>query len=333
MTSYRGLHPATFRPVRWTAPLGAALLICVAAAAAADDLADFQRARNAYDTGDYPLAATRFRELLERDPPPSRAIREECLEFLGASLLFQGSSREGAIAFERLLVLEPDWEMDPAIFPTPILDEFARVKAEMRERLQALQAAEQQVAEIERQRRIEEDRLRREALAEALAPRYLVHEGQNRSLFLAFVPFGVGQFQNGQDTKGWTFFGLETALFAANAWTFLAWDWYTRETRSSTDLARRQQAADYAEGYKIASWAILGALLATMVGGIIDSLVLYEAASTDWRLVPPEEVPEGERLPVRSPDEFLPPLDDPSVPARSPDSAAPPVSLSLSWAF
>jgi hypothetical protein len=271
---------------------------------------------------------------LERDPPPSRAIREECLEFLGASLLFQGASREGAIAFERLLVLEPDWELDPAIFPTPILDEFARVKNEMRERLEALQAAELQIAEIERQRRIDEDRVRREALAEALEPRYLVHEGQNRSLFLALVPFGVGQFQNDQDTKGWTLFGLEAALFAANAWTFLSWDWYTRESHAvDSGAARRQQAADYADGYKIASWAILGALLATMVAGVIDSLVFYEAASTDWRLVPPDQIPEHQRLPPRSPDDFLPPLDDPSVPARSLDAAAPPVSLSLSWSF
>jgi hypothetical protein len=316
--------------VRLAAPLTAASLIFFAVVARADDIEDFQRARNAYDSGDYPLAAERFRELLEREPAPSRAIREECLQYLGASLLFQGASREGDIAFERLLVLEADWELDPGSFPTPILDEFARVKAEMRERLAALQAAELQLAEIERQRRIDEDRRRREALAAALEPRYLlrIDEGR-RNLFLAFVPFGVGQFQNGQDGKGWTFFGTEAALFAANAWTFFAWDWYTREAHAYPDDGlRSQQAYDYANGYKIASWAILGTLLATMVAGIIDALVFYEEPATRWQLIPPEDVPEEHRLPVRNPDEFLLPLEE------SPDEVSPTMPpVSLSWMF
>jgi hypothetical protein len=319
--------PGTFHAVRLTSPLVAALLVSVAVSVRADDLADFQRARNAYDTGDYPLAAQRFDELLQREPPPSRAIREECLQYLGASLLFQGNSRDAGVAFERLLVLEPEWEMDPAVFPTPILDEFAQIKAEMRERLQALQAAEQQLAELERQRRAEEERLRREALEEALRPRYLLREDQDRSLFLAFVPFGVGQFQNGHDTKGWTFFGIETALFAANAWTFFAWDWYTRE-RAGASGARAEQAASFAEGYKIASWAILGTLLATMAAGVIDSLVGYYAEpETGWRLVSEEDVPEDQRLPVRDPDEFLPPHEP------GPDEAPPTATLGLTLSF
>jgi hypothetical protein len=315
--------------VRLAAPLAAASLILLAVAARADDLEDFQRARNAYDSGDYPLATERFRELLEREPPPSRAIREECLQYLGASLLFQNLTREGDVAFERLLVLEADWELDPGIFPTPILDEFARVKAEMRERLAALQAAELQLAEIERQRRIEEDRQRRAALEAALEPRYLlrIDEGR-RNLFLAFMPFGVGQFQNGHEEKGWAFFGVEATLFVANAWTFFAWDWYTREVHSSDDPPRQQQANDYANGYKIASWAILGTLLATMVAGIIDALVFYEEPTSTWQLIPPEDVPEEHRLPVRSPDEFLPPLD--LGPGEAPPAAP---AVSLSWTF
>jgi hypothetical protein len=315
--------------VRLAAPLAAASLILLAVAARADDLEDFQRARNAYDSGDYPLATERFRELLEREPPPSRAIREECLQYMGASLLFQNLTRDGDVAFERLLVLEADWELDPGIFPTPILDEFARVKAEMRERLAALQAAELQLAEIERARRIEEDRQRRAALEAALEPRYLlrIDEGR-RNLFLAFMPFGVGQFQNGQEEKGWAFFGTEAALFAANAWTFFAWDWYTRESHSSDDPLRRQQASDYANGYKIASWTILGTLLATMVAGIIDALVFYEEPTSTWQLIPPEDVPEEHRLPVRSPDEFLPPLD--LGPGEAPPAAP---AVSLSWTF
>ncbi|MBN1770411.1 MAG: hypothetical protein JXB32_04050 [Deltaproteobacteria bacterium] len=304
----------------------ACLLVVPAGRAAADDLADFQRARNAYDAGDYPLSVERFRELLGRDPSPSRAIREECLQFLGASLLFQGNEDQASAVFDQLLVLEPDWELDAAVFPTPILDVFARVKVQMRERLAALQAAEQQLAELERQRRLEEDRRRREALQAALEPRYLARVSDDRHLVLAFVPFGVGQFQNGQEDKGWTFLGLEAALGAANVWTFFSWDWYRREAHEWVGTTRGDQAAAYAEGYKIASWAVLGALLAAMVAGVIDALVLYEDPGTQWRMLSSDEVPDDRRLPVRDPAEFLPP------PRGGPDETLP-AAATLGWSF
>ncbi|MBI5498864.1 MAG: hypothetical protein HY907_01365 [Deltaproteobacteria bacterium] len=315
--------------MRRIAPLLPAVLAFLAPPAAADDLLDFEHAMDAYRSSDYPAAIERFRALVDpgREPLPSRAIREECLKYLGAALLFQGATNEASAAFERLLVLDPDAELDEGVFPAPILDAFRLVKNQMRERLEELRRAELELAE----RRMEEYRKRLEELGEALRPRYLVRRDNDHSLFLAFVPFGVGQFQNGEDAKGWTLFGVEAALFAANAWTFLAWDWYTREAfAANTSDVRRQQAADYANGYKIASWAVLGTLLATMVGGIIDALVFYDE-STSWQLLPPEDVPEDLRLPVRRPEEFLLPPDD-SVPAHAPD-AAPPVSLSWTWWF
>ena len=317
--------------MRRIAPLVLALLAAPASPAAADDLLDFEQALNAYRTADYPTAVAGFRSLLDREPPPSRAIREECLQYLGAALLFQVESNEASAAFERLLVLEPDWELDDGVFPTPILDAFRIVQNEMRERLEALRRAELALAEMERQRRMEEYRLRLESLGDALQPRYLVREENAGSLFLAFVPLGVGQFQNRHEAKGWTLFGIEAGLFAANAWTFLAWDWYTRESADrNSSPERRQQAADFAYGYKVASWTILGALLATMVGGIIDALVYYDDTSA-WRLLEPHEIPEDLRLPVRRPEEFLPPPED-SVPAED-AGGAPPVSLSLTWWF
>ena len=108
--------------------------------------------------------------------------------------------------------------------------------------------------------------------------------------------------------------------------TFLSWDWYTRESREWYETSRGAQAAGYAEGYKIASWAILGSLLAVMVAGVIDALVFYEDPGTQWRLLAPEEVPEDRRLPVRDPAEFLPP------PPAGPDEALP-AAATIGWSF
>ena len=40
---------------------------------------------------------------------------------------------------------------------------------------------------------------------------------ERHSYLLNFVPFGAGQFQNGQRRKGWLFLGVETALAAMRA--------------------------------------------------------------------------------------------------------------------
>ncbi len=44
---------------------------------------------------------------------------------------------------------------------------------------------------------------------------------ERHSLAVAMIPFGAGQFQNGQRRKGWWFFGAETALAAVSLGAFV----------------------------------------------------------------------------------------------------------------
>jgi hypothetical protein len=44
---------------------------------------------------------------------------------------------------------------------------------------------------------------------------------ERHSYALSFVPFGAGQFQNGDSRKGWLFFGTEAVLAAASVGTFV----------------------------------------------------------------------------------------------------------------
>ena len=43
---------------------------------------------------------------------------------------------------------------------------------------------------------------------------------ERHSYLLSFVPFGAGQFQNGDRRKGWLFFGAESALAAVSVGAF-----------------------------------------------------------------------------------------------------------------
>ena len=84
----------------------------------------------------------------------------------------------------------------------------------MREELASLQAervsqAQEEKAKAEAERQKAALRL---AMLEKLASEETVTSGSSR--WLALVPFGVGQFQNGQTALGWTFLATESLLVA-----------------------------------------------------------------------------------------------------------------------
>jgi hypothetical protein len=115
---------------------------------------------------------------------------------------------------------------DSLLFPQRVIDRWISVKDSM---VAELRAAEQ--AAIERARKDAAERLKvdNERWAYCLTmERYAREEvvvTRNRR-WVAAVPFGVGQFQNGNDTLGWIFLGTEaalgiTALTALNVHTHL----------------------------------------------------------------------------------------------------------------
>jgi hypothetical protein len=114
---------------------------------------------------------------------------------------------------------------DSLVFPPPVIERFLRVRQSLYDEIkqaeeerveQARKASEQQAARerAERARVLELERL---AARETLVVR-------NRRA-IAMVPFGVGQFQNGEEGLGWVFLTSEVAL-AATALTSLGMQSY-----------------------------------------------------------------------------------------------------------
>jgi hypothetical protein len=101
---------------------------------------------------------------------------------------------------------------DSLLFPPQVIDRFISLRDSM---IDELRATEQ--TNIEKARRQAEERLRvdNERWAYMLQLERLAREEvvvvRNRR-WIAAVPFGVGQFQNGSQALGWVFFGTEAAL-------------------------------------------------------------------------------------------------------------------------
>jgi tetratricopeptide (TPR) repeat protein len=247
----------------------------------ADAQTEFEKGRNAYLARAYEEASARFRALLEgKSPPRERQLVAQSRMFWGASLFATGKKAEAIAIFEKLLLEDPEYEPDPLSFPTAVVNEFIDTRARIRQLLR--QAAEDAVRrEEERKQRELAERTRvasRVAALEQLARTEVVVESHSR--WIALVPFGVGQFQNGNDTLGWFFLGAEAALFLASAITvpiYLEARASAETAYEARDLSVAQQYADRANAARVANLAFVGAFALTAVSGIVES---------QWKFVP-----------------------------------------------
>jgi len=263
---------------------------------------------SAYDAGEYETAEARLRALLDRDPPiANQALVIEIHKYLGATLMFLGRRTDAEKQFETLLRLDPDYELDPVLFPTDILDTFYKVKLGIADELAAIKkkkADEAAKATAEKEARKAD---LKKKIIEASKPVYLSSSKLVRHPIVALVPFGVGQLQNGQALKGFLFMGGEAGLLAANIALYAMSEFYKSKFREST--ARWTAYKKSFANFKIATNITAGVLIAAMVAGIIDALVYFVRLGKEpSAYVPVKEQdvpPDLKRTPLEIPDEDL----------------------------
>jgi hypothetical protein len=175
---------------------------------------EFERGRNAFARGEYGRALELLRPLVY---PDVRLETEgevvQAHRMLGVASLFEGDDEAAKREFRKLLELRPDYRFDPILDPPRVVDFFNVVLKEEESELAVIEAKRRQREEelAARQRREAE---RRHA-AEAVVMRY-----EHHSYVVNFVPFGAGQFQNGERRKGWLFLGGEALLAGASVAAF-----------------------------------------------------------------------------------------------------------------
>jgi hypothetical protein len=179
--------------------LGASLILSVLLFQTVSPSEDLQRGKNAYDRGEFKRAVEIVRPLLY---PELRLQSEHQIvqahRILGVSYLFEKQQVEAAGEFRKLLQLSPDYRFDPLLDPPEVVDFFNSVRKDYSEELAHLEAKRKQL-ERERQRDKEEcENLR-------AGPAVIEKRVGRNSFTVNFVPFGAGQFQNGQPGKGWAY--------------------------------------------------------------------------------------------------------------------------------
>ena len=155
----------------------------------------------------------------------------EAYRTLGVCYFELGDQEKSKTAFSQLLFIKPDYELNAFITPPKLLDLFNQIKSHINSKSQELIAA--------REKKII----------------YTKH-----SLFPAFVPFGVGQFENGNKIKGAIIASTEGVALAAN----IGFYWWKQSLNTNT-------IPNYSLVQSL-QWVAIGTFLAIYAYGVIDAL-------------------------------------------------------------
>jgi hypothetical protein len=174
---------------------------------------------------------------------------------------------------------------DSLVFPPPVIERFLRVRRSLYDEIKRAEDSRVEQARVAAEaeagrKRSEELRVReleRLASQETLVVR-------NRR-WVATVPFGVGQFQNGDDGLGWVFLTGESAL-AATALTSLGMRTYL-ELQASRLKNEKNDAVllTWTTLLRVSSWG----LVAVASAGVLQAHLGYvpETRETRRRALPP----------------------------------------------
>jgi tetratricopeptide (TPR) repeat protein len=264
--------------------------------ARADGRAELEKARASFLARNWADAEERLKVLLDpKTGLKERPLISQARMYLGAALLSEGKRDEAKEVFEKLVLDDPSFEPDPLSFPGEAINTFIDVRASLLEEIRkASQAAAR--LEAERKKKEEAEREAQRVWLEALKIQASEEKITVRhSRVVACIPFGVGQFQNGQTVLGWSFLGIEAAALAGTAITSGMY-FYARGRENDelnrpghTDVARLSaQWHNRAEDLRVANLSFLGGFALFAAIGIIQANLAFvpETPETKKRDLP-----------------------------------------------
>jgi tetratricopeptide (TPR) repeat protein len=241
------------------------------------------RARVTFEYGDYAQASKLLSALLEAGRFESLQARAEAYRLLGLSLFYQGRKGEAYSAFLEYLYINPDAELDPFYVPPAAVAFFEQVKREAEPRLAPLRAqkrAEQEAqkklaaeeAERRRQRELEEERKRLLQISPSVERRVIQHE-----FWVTMMPFGIGQFQNGDRKLGIFLATSQLVAGAASAGSALLIE-QLRDNATGRFDDRGPGSTPYktAARLNVVKWVGAALFYALWAGGAIQAAVSYK---------------------------------------------------------
>ncbi|MET0403666.1 MAG: hypothetical protein ABW123_14740 [Cystobacter sp.] len=246
--------------------------------------------RSSYEYGRYAEVLTRAASRIDRG-----RLREQDLmelhKLAGLSAFHLHRTDEAARHFRALLLLEPDFHLDPFAVPPPAVNFLDTLRGEMAEELE--QARQERRVRMERER-LEAERRERERAdleeqrrrVEQLARQVTVRVVEKRSLLTNLIPFGAGQFQQGRTALGTFFAASESALAITSIVAFFGYEGLVQTGKVTVNDVRGirtvevryipTSSRDQAEMLTRVKWVSASGFYAMYALGVLDALLHHQ---------------------------------------------------------
>lgn len=291
----------------WRCPASGLVALALALSARearADDSAQFELLKGLFYAGQYEDVVKRTVILLDTSNPACATVEgaptvpqtchladgvliERSREMQVVALVALKREAESDAIMEKMLRLNPAYSPEPGSLPAAVVERLREIKARMQKELEdeaRRKADEQRKTRIVAQKASEDER-RWLAELTALASKETVIE--KRSRLVAFVPFGVGQIQNGDTGLGVVFMAGQ-ALAAGSAITFGTLHAFYASVDPSTKDANgspvdRPALAERTRIMALGNQVSFGVWAALTVAGIVQANIAFVPAVTTTR--------------------------------------------------
>jgi len=277
----------------------------VARPARADDAQQFELLQGIYNEGHWEDVLKRTAILLDPSNPACAqvagaataaqtchiadvALIERCHEMELVALAGLKRESEADAAIEKILRQNPTYVPDPAALPAAMITRVREIKTRMQKELEEKarkDADDKRKAILSQQKMSEDERRWLEEITRLASKETLV---ERRTRLFAFVPFGVGQVQNGD--KGWGIFFFTTqavtgaaSIALAEAWKFWASVDVTKPDPTTGKLPSKAGVYGLRDGLALGNRITFGAWIALTIAGIIQANVAFEPESITTR--------------------------------------------------
>ncbi len=281
-----------------------------APAALADGRAELEKARASFLARNWKDAEERLKVLLDpKNGLKERPLISQARMYLGASLLAQGQKDEAKEVFEKLVLEDSSYEPDPLSFPSEAINTFIDVRSSL---LEQIRTATQNAARLAAERKAKEEAEREaqrvwleKVKAQAAEEKITVKHSRT----IASLPFGVGQFQNGQPVLGWIFLGTQVAALGGTAVTFGMYRYARDREQEASTMEHplwQQRVAQWnqrSNEIELVNLSFCGAFLLSAAVGIVQANVAFvpESAEKKKRDLPPLGAGRPASNPSRTP--------------------------------
>lgn len=169
---------------------------------------------------------------------------------LGVCYFQLGDIKNAERELNELLFIDPNFELDPFITPPPLLDLFNQLKSSIKAKSLELELAKEQAIE-------------------KLPAATSKISYKKSSILPAFLPFGLGQFENGESTKGAIIAAAQVSALSTN----IGFYWWKRSLNGTQGTTSTLEQYNFAQTLQFVA---LGAFLAAYIYSVTDAVLNRE---------------------------------------------------------